>query len=63
MTIGQKVVRVPETFFDGDLKEGKSNKHPISGTVVYIHPQGRYHVVEFETRGGLVREVFMGAED
>ena len=63
MKIGQKVLRVPETFFDSDPKEGKASRHPLTGTVVYIHPQGRYHVVEFETRGGPVREAFLGVAD
>lgn len=63
MTIGQKVVRTPESFYDTDLKSGKGNKRPMSGRVCYIHPAGRYHTVEFQTRGGVIRESFQGVED
>lgn len=56
----QKVMRTPETFFDGDLKEGKANRHPMPCIVIYIHPRGRFHVVEFNTPGGPIREAFLG---
>lgn len=59
----KKVVRTPETFYDADLKTGHSNRHPMSGEVIYQHPQGRYHVVEFQTRGGVIREAFQGVAD
>nr|DAJ09404.1 MAG TPA: hypothetical protein [Caudoviricetes sp.] len=35
----------------------------MPGVVVYIHPRGLYHTVEFELRGGKVRESFPGVED
>mgnify|MGYP006920900656 FL=1 len=62
MRIGQKVQRYPETFFE---REGEKNapKRPMTGTVVYIHPLGRFHIVEFELRGGKVQESFQGTED
>lgn len=63
MKLGQKVVRIPETFFDSDPREGKANRHPITGRVVYIHPRCRYHTVEFDTRGGSLRESFQGVAD
>lgn len=62
MKIGQKVTRYPETFYE---REG-GNHAPLramSGVVVYIHPRGRYHTVEFELRGGKVRESFRGVEE
>ena len=31
--------------------------------VVYIHPKGHYHTVEFELNGGHVRESFKGVSD
>lgn len=40
----------------------KPIKQPKEATVVYIHPKGRYHTVEFATRGGPVRESFLGVE-
>lgn len=33
------------------------------GRVVYIHPKGYYHTVEFELNGGHVRESFKGVSD
>lgn len=60
--IGQKVMRYPDTFFE---REGERNtpKRAVPGVVVYIHPKGRYHIVEFELRGGKVRETFPGVRD
>lgn len=63
MELRQKVIRTPETFYDKDLKTGHSNRHPMAGKVSYIHPKGRYHVVEFQTRGGVIREAFQGVAD
>lgn len=38
----------------------KGKPRPLTGTVVYIHPAGRYCVLEFEvgTRGERIRESF-----
>ena len=63
MYIGQKVLRVPVTFYNTDKNGEKNNMTPLPGRVCYIHPKGRYHTVEFETRGGKVRESFQGVED
>ncbi len=60
MKIGQKVTRYPVSFSEPD---GKKGQKPMTGTVVYIHPLGRFHIVEFELRGGKVQESFQGAED
>ena len=54
MRVGDKVLRCPETFFERE-NDGKSPKRPIKGVVVYVHPQGRYHTVEFDLLGGKVR--------
>lgn len=62
MKLGQKVMRVPETFTDTG-EDRKSVKRPMVGRVVYIHPQGRYHTVEFELGGGTVRERFLGVSE
>ena len=65
MKIGDRVQRVPETF--GETEEIRdrhrkktSRKRAYDGTVVYIHPLERFHVVAFETRGGIIRESFAG---
>lgn len=60
--LGQIVTRYPETFCELDDK-ARSTRQPMKGTVVYIHPLGRYHVVEFALRGGPVRESFSGVRD
>ena len=59
MELGDRVKRVPETF---GLSEhtGPGARPALTGTVVYIHPKGRYHTVEFILRGGRVRESFPG---
>lgn len=56
-----------------DIKRGNIHYIDISNAighemmkdrpVVYIHPQGRYHTVEFELPGGKVRESFLGVGD
>lgn len=47
MKIGQKVRRVPLSLTQ-TADNGKQEHRPMTGKVVYIHPQGRYHLVEFE---------------
>lgn len=37
----------------------KGNRHPMRGRVVYVHPQGRYAVLEFEGVNGKFRECYM----
>lgn len=55
--VGDSVLRQPVTFTDSvtDSKVARV----MRGTVVYVHPKGRFHVVEF-SRG--VRESFMGVQ-
>ena len=62
MKIGQKVRRVPLSLTQ-TADNGKQEHRPMTGKVVYIHPQGRYHMVAFEMRGGVVRECFGGTDD
>lgn len=62
--VGDKVIRVPQF---GEMPKGSSTtvlrRTPMRGTVVYIHPKGRFHVVEFENeRGQKLRESFMGVD-
>lgn len=53
--VGDSVLRQPITFTDSvtDSKVARL----MRGTVVWVHPKGRFHVVEF-SRG--VRESFWG---
>ena len=53
--VGDVVYRKPISFSDSDAK----NAQTMRGTVVWVHPAGRFHVVEFE-KG--VRESFMGVK-
>lgn len=59
MRIGQKVTRWPVGFCERS-EEGNKTPKPLKGTVIYIHPKGRFHTVEFELRGGKIRESFCG---
>lgn len=56
MKIGDRVQRVPETFGETEEirdrnRKRKARRRAYDGTVTYIHPLGRFHVVAFETRG------------
>lgn len=53
-----EVERVPVTL-TGSSPKGRLR---MRGTVVWIHPAGRYHVVAFPVAGGVVRECFQGAK-
>lgn len=53
------VYRVPSVNID---ENGKNRPTPLRCQVVYIHPQGRYHVVRFSFRCGSFRESFWGVE-
>ncbi|MBR2943383.1 MAG: hypothetical protein IKB82_08295 [Clostridia bacterium] len=55
--IGDRVRRKPITFgAKGDCDELRS----MTGTVVYVHPKGRYHTVEFKFGEQAIRESFAG---
>ena len=56
LQIGDKVMRMPTTLIG---KDGKRIDGPISGTVVYIHPRGRFHVVRFDFKFGGFCESFL----
>lgn len=58
--IGDVVKRKPLSFYmtAEEAKAGSTR----TGTVVYVHPFGHYHTVEFDTRGGPIRESFHGVE-
>ena len=61
MKLGEKVVRMPETF--RDYGEESRTPRAVAGRVTYIHPKGRFHMVEFETPGWALRECFLGVGD
>ena len=64
MKLGQAVIRTPESFIDPTRGKDDPLRRPMKGVVVYIHPQGRYHTVEFELlTGGKIRESFQGVSD
>lgn len=54
---GERVIRQTGVLTGAEPEKPQK----LSGTVVWVHPRGRYHVVEFETEGGAVRESFLGA--
>lgn len=60
--IGDTVVRKPVTFSRYDDDEKKHTQAAMRGKVVYVHPKGRFHTVEFMTGGGAIRESFQGVE-
>lgn len=55
--VGDRVTRFSESF--GGTNEWHLTK-PMTGTVIYVHPLGRFHAVEFTFEGGSVRECFAG---
>ena len=59
MYIGQKVSCVPTSFHEKDQRK-TPKRH--TGRIVYIHPRELWAVVEFDTRGGKVRESFFPHE-
>lgn len=66
--IGDKVTRLPRTIgtavgIDGHNFGNALELKPMRGVVVYVHPEGRFHVVEFENlRGDKLRETFDGVD-
>ena len=61
--LGEAVLRCPITIHD---KKAGSKSQPQmecrKGTVVYVHPLGRYHTVEFGKGKKVFRESFLGVE-
>lgn len=68
MKIGDRVQRVPETFGETEEirdrnRKRKARRRAYDGTVIYIHPLGRFHVVAWwllRRGGGTIRESFAG---
>ena len=55
--VGQKAVCKPKTFHEYD-EECNKKRVTMTGRVSFVHPEGRFVLVEFETPGGLLRECF-----
>lgn len=55
MKIGDSVLRRVHTYAVGI---DKPVSDPKKGKVVYVHPKGRYHTVQFD--GLAIRESYMG---
>ena len=55
LKLGDRIRVVPETL---GMEDGK--QQPRTGTVIYIHPQGRFCVLEFEpqVRGGILSDPY-----
>ena len=69
MKIGDRVQRVPETFGETEEirdrnRKRKARRRAYDGTVIYIHPLGRFYVVEFRSAvtGESFREAFYPPE-
>ena len=54
--IGQTVMCTPGVSLSDNA--GAGNKRKVRGTVVYIHPAGRFYIAELDLPGGKVREAF-----
>lgn len=55
------VTREPATFLNPIFGSEKTPPKRMKGKVVYIHPQKRFHIVEFDVDGKKIRESFSGA--
>lgn len=62
--VGDKVVRTPKTI--AELARPGSVEmitKPMKGEVIYVHPKGRFHTVEFTNAWGIkMRESFDGVD-
>lgn len=60
--VGDIVSRSPKSLGNPESVTQAGTPRQRQGKVVYVHPRGRYHVVEFSTELGPVRESFVGVE-
>lgn len=54
--LGERRTVYPVTFTESTTDSKK--RRPLTGRVVYIHPKARFCTLEFEMRGGPIRESF-----
>ena len=67
----KEISRVPwPTVEIGDTVKRKIRCGPkmdeiglLEGTVIYIHPEERFHVVEFHVNGHTIRQAYLGTFD
>jgi hypothetical protein len=57
INLGDKVTRLSEAM-SGEKWSRASSRVYITGKVIWIHPQGRFFVMEATLPGGKVREAF-----
>lgn len=58
MQVGDKVRKVPSHALP---EEGHRHTTPVEGTVIWVHPKGRFYVVAFPVPGGgTIRESYRG---
>lgn len=57
MKVGDDVKVIPSHAIDED---GQKMKKPLKGIVRYIHPKGRFYLVEFAVGRTSFRECFAG---
>lgn len=53
--IGDKKTFIPHAFKEGCVPP---NSRQLTGRVIYVHPQGRFYIVEAESNGIKIRETF-----
>lgn len=58
MNVGDKVTRIPHFLMGHEQSPMRETAKPLTGTVVYIHPQMRYYTVEFNLGLWKVRESY-----
>lgn len=47
VSVGDRVLRTPRTFSKPGRKTDGHERTQMKGTVVYVHPKGWFHLVEF----------------
>ena len=57
MKLGDIVMARPK-LLTLEFDKGSRRHRPIPGTVVFIHPAGRFYTLEFKFRNNIVRESF-----
>ena len=60
--IGDRVVCRPEKIVEYDPTGKRAGSQVQTGTVVYIHPEGRFVTVGFDSPKGVLRESFHPGE-
>ena len=62
--VGDQKTFKPSGFGDQigvkDPATGKTCSRKVTGTVIYVHPKGRYYTVEATLDGRTIRESFPG---